>query len=376
MPAEVQTCPKCGAMITPNLSRCRQCGTFLHGVKLEGALFDGLLPEAFASSPGTGLMVIALFLYYALMVMFAGPDAALGLSPYALRQLGAVFSPAIIEGEYWRFATGMLGHAGIGHLIFNLYALTIVGPLVEDVYDRKKMLVIFIVGGILAMVASYVWSTEIRGQLLHTTIGASGGTSALIGACLIGARRRGSGGRDIAQVMTRWTAYMVLFGLAVQGIDNAAHIGGWLVGAGLAAIFPLGVNPTVTVNRVYSLVVLMLLGGLLASVIMMLTGLQGYGARLEADAYPRRFLFFTYAEGKTWDYSSQVLLSQRCQKTWSESLRDAGQVSEAIDICERAVRAHPHPQTYRALVDLHLRAGDRAAAEKRERVLARWPRRR
>ncbi len=372
MPAEVQTCPKCGAMITPNLVRCRQCKTFLHGVKLEGALFDGLLPEAFAGSPGTGLMVVTLFLYYALMVMFAGPDSALGLSPYALRQLGAVFSPAIIEGEYWRFATSMLGHAGIGHLIFNLYALTIVGPLVEEVYDRKKMLVVFIVGGVLAMAASYVWNTEIRGQILHTTIGASGGTSALIGACLIGARRRGSAGRDVAQVMTRWTAYMVLFGLAVQGIDNAAHIGGWLVGAGFAAVFPLGVNATVAVNRVYSLIVLALLGGLIASVVLMLTSLQGYGAQLEADVYPRRFLFFTYADGKAPDYSSQNLLLQRCGKTWSEALRAPSKQAEAIDVCERAVRAWPDPQTYRALVDLHLRAGNRPEAEKRQRVLDRW----
>ena len=360
-------------MITPNLVRCRQCGAFLHGTKLEGALFDGLLPEAFAQSPGTGLMVVALFVYYVLMVLFAGPESVLGMSTYALQQLGAVFSVGIIQGEYWRFGTGMLGHAGIAHLLFNLYALTIVGPLVEELFDRKKMLVIFIVGGVLSMVASHVWNAEIRGQILSTTIGASGGTSALIGACLIGARRRGSGGRDVAQIMTRWTAYMILFGLAVSGVDNAAHIGGWLIGAGFAAIMPLGLNPTVLLNRLYSVVILGFLGGLITCVALMLVHLNGYGAQLENDFGGRRFLFFTYAEGTQWKFSSQNLMLQKCEQKWTASARDEAVLPEAIDACERANRAWPYaPETFRALVDLHMRAGDRDEARRRERVLDRW----
>ncbi len=34
-------------------------------------------------------------------------------------------------GEYWRLFTAMLLHDGILHLLFNLYALYALGPLVE-----------------------------------------------------------------------------------------------------------------------------------------------------------------------------------------------------------------------------------------------------
>ncbi|MEL7368101.1 MAG: rhomboid family intramembrane serine protease [Myxococcota bacterium] len=356
MPFEVQTCPKCGAMITPNLARCRQCKTFLHGNRFEGALFERLLPEGLSQHPGTGLMVITLFAYYGLMIALAGVDSVLGLSPYAIRQLGGVTSLGVLQGEYWRFATGMMGHAGIVHLFFNLYVLTVVGPLVEEIFDRKKMMIIFIVGGVLAMVASFGVSTLVFGQINRTTIGASGGTCALLGACLIGARRRGAGAEHIVRTMTQWSAFMLLFGLAVPGVDNAAHIGGWLVGAGLAAAFPLGLNATFVLNQLYSAIIVTLLAGLAASAGFMVLDVQKYGATLEADAHGRRFLFFEYAEGKKPEYSSQMILAQKCRSQWQawSDGRETSARTKAIDICERARRAWPaQPNSYRALAILY-----------------------
>lgn len=363
-------------MITPQLVRCRQCKAYLHGVGIEGAVLDGIIPEAFQHAPGTFVMLVALFGYYALMVMFAGVDSVLGLSPYALRQLGATYSIGVIQGEYWRFATSMLGHAGIGHLFFNLYALTIVGPLIEEIYDRKKMLVIFIVGGVLSMAASYVWNVEIRGALIFQSVGASGGISALIGACLFGARRKGSGGQDVAQVMTRWSVYMLLIGFAGLGIDNVAHLSGWLVGAGLAMVLPFGVNATVTVNRIYSVAVFGLLAGLLVCVGFMLADVRAYGARLEADVYSRRFLFFTYHQGKPVAYSSQNLLLQKCEEAARTATDSAAERKETIEVCERAYRANlgPPQVTFAVagvLVGLHALDGNAAAAARYDRVLDR-----
>ena len=369
MPSNVQTCPKCGALITPNLSRCRRCGTFLHGMKIEGALFEGLLPESMSKAPGTGLMAAVLLLYFVMMVMLAGPESALGLSGYAVRQLGSIYSVAIYQGDYWRFCTAMLGHGGIVHLLFNLYALVVIGPLIEELYERKKMILIFVVGGTLSMVASHIWFAEIWGRAHHVSIGASGGTCALLGACLMGARRKGSEGRDVARTMASWTAYMLLFGLVVDNIDNAAHIAGWLVGAGLAWVFPMGLNPNVTTNRIYSALMLVILVGLTTSVGFMLNNLHGYGAQLAADRFPRRILFFEYAPGKPWKYSSQYLLVQRCDEAWKEARRDPGARADAIDLCERANRAWPYAAlTYVALDDLYTADGNVAAAERQRRA--------
>jgi hypothetical protein len=101
----VDTCPKCGALISPNLPRCRQCGTYLHGTKLEGFIFESLLPKGLAASPGTGIIFLFVILYYLLMGVLAGPVSLIAMTPYNLDQLGSTSPPGIFLGQYWRFFT-------------------------------------------------------------------------------------------------------------------------------------------------------------------------------------------------------------------------------------------------------------------------------
>ena len=134
----VKTCPSCGALITPQLSNCRQCDRYLHGTRLEGLVFQHLLPEALRASPGTGMLMLACVLYYLLMVLFARIEHALGFTSFTLAQMGSAWLPGILEGQYWRFVTSIFGHSDVVHIAFNLYALSIAGRLVEQAFDKKR----------------------------------------------------------------------------------------------------------------------------------------------------------------------------------------------------------------------------------------------
>lgn len=378
MTRQVDTCPKCGALISPNLARCRQCKHYLHGTQLEGALLEHLLPGKLAAAPGTGTFFLLIIGYYALMVMFAGIDSAPGFSPFSTKQLGSTWSLGIWEGQYWRFVTSVFGHTGLIHLAFNLYALTIVGPLIEELFDRKKMMLIFGLSGVLSMVTSHLVYTELLGHVFRGSIGASGAVSGLIGACFIGAKRRGSEGREVANAMLRWTAYMVIWGFAVSRIDNAAHAGGWLIGAGMAAVIPLGIARSVATQRTLSVVVLGLLALMITSVALMLINLRGYPASLDKDAYPRSLFLFEYAPGAQWEYSSQNSAIQDCQDSLQEVSEQGEVTDEHIYRCELALRAHPSPSgaLYLALITLHEARGNHQRVADLRRVVERLASRR
>lgn len=379
MKTPVDTCPKCGALVTPQLARCRQCQQYLHGTQIEGFLFEHLLPARLTAAPGTGVFFLVIILYYILTTVLGGFHQAAGFTPYTLIQLGSLFGPAIREGEYWRFGTSMLAHGDLVHLAFNLYALTIVGPLIEELFDRKRMMLIFLLSGLLSMATSYVFYEEILGRLVNS-VGASGAVSGLIGACLVGARRRGPEGRQVAQVMLRWTAYMAVFGFLVKGIDNAAHVGGWLVGAGLAAAMPLGIVQKRRTHMALSIGLLGLLAVLLASVGLMLTSVRGVPLSFERSASPGRLLFFTYRAPVDPRLSDELMAFHDCRDAVTarhtpDARRNPNADAKAVLQCRIASRAWPSPQAFQLLAAAHEKAGDPERASTAMRTAGRLARR-
>ena len=67
---------------------------------------------------------------------------------------------------------------------------------------------------------------------------ASGAAFGLLGALLAyGWRRGGFAGQQVRSVAIQWLVFALIYGFAVPGIDNAAHIGGAITGFGIAATF-------------------------------------------------------------------------------------------------------------------------------------------
>ncbi len=357
MAAEVRTCPDCGALIVPQLARCRRCGRYLHGTRLEAWLIEGALGGAMSHSPGTALLCLAIALYYVLMVVLAGPDSVLGFTSFSLTQLGATHGPSILRGEHWRFVTSVFGHHDLLHVSLNLWCLVAAGRAVEALYDRKKLVVLYVLAGVASMMVSHVWYVHVRGGPLVTVVsaGASGAVCGMIGAAWVGAWRQGPDGAELMRRMRSWSVLMLVWGFAVPGVNNAAHLGGFAVGAALARLTPLGLTSSVRRQWAMSLAMLACLGLVLAATATMLLRLRGQPAHLEHDVEPRAIFGAVYAEGAPVGDSDQLSLWGRCKRGW----QGKATLAEARRDCELNVLVNDHEAwSYLWLADVLDRGGE------------------
>jgi rhomboid protease GluP len=166
-------------------------------------------------------------------------------NPLVIDKLGAV--PFLMaNGEWWRFVTPMLVHAGGFHLLMNLYVLFMIGPAVEQRYGPVRFVIIYVLSGIGGSIASFAFSAP-----FILGVGASGAILGLIGAFMadLWQRRDQPSARVQMAGIYRWLGYIFGIGIALQIlaelgvdfflIDNYAHAGGLVMGAAVG--YGLGV---------------------------------------------------------------------------------------------------------------------------------------
>jgi membrane associated rhomboid family serine protease len=143
---------------------------------------------------------------------------------------------AVAGGEYWRLWTVTLVHADWLHLLFNMWALWIVGPLVERWYGPIRFLVFYLACAATGSVASFAFGGD------SPSVGASGAIFGMFGVLAAASWIHHPVDR-YARAVARQIGVLILinlaFGFASAGmIDNAAHIGGLLGGLWLGAVIP------------------------------------------------------------------------------------------------------------------------------------------
>lgn len=138
-------------------------------------------------------------------------------------------SPQILgvaDGEWYRLATAMFVHGSVFHVLFNVWALWLVGPLVESVAGRWRYLALYLTCGLAGATASYVFNDP-----RTLSVGASGAIFGLFGAVLVIQRRMG---RQATEVLALIGLNLVL-GFVIPNIDWRAHVGGLVAGLVLTA---------------------------------------------------------------------------------------------------------------------------------------------
>jgi len=161
--------------------------------------------------------------------------------PVALFRLGALYTPAVRDGDFWRIGSYALLHIGWLHLLFNAYALWILAPQLELTYGSNQTLGLFCATALAGGAASAAWSFYIAAERLAA--GASGGVLGLFGAtvALYLRVRKGLPG-PVRQGVMRAVAINLLINLVIAftaPVDNAAHLGGFLSGLLLGLVAPL-----------------------------------------------------------------------------------------------------------------------------------------
>jgi len=169
----------------------------------------------------------------------------------------ALYGPYVVRyKEYYRLITCAFLHGDILHLLFNSYALFVIGSQIENFMGKAKYIIIYFVSIIVASLFSILLTKGV-------SIGASGAIFGLMGALLyFGYHYRVYLGTVLKSQIIPLIIFNLLIGFISNAIDNYAHIGG-LIGGALATMW-LGVKYKSTkTEMVNGFVVLSILIGFL-----------------------------------------------------------------------------------------------------------------
>ena len=140
----------------------------------------------------------------------------------------SLFPVAVAGGQYYRLLTSAFMHYGIVHILFNMYALYVLGPPLERHLGRLRFLTLYLLSALGGSVVVYLFS-----GLNAATAGASGAIFGLFGATLVAARRLRL---DVRSLVVLIVINLVIT-FTVPGISWQGHIGGLVTGALVAAAY-------------------------------------------------------------------------------------------------------------------------------------------
>lgn len=148
----------------------------------------------------------------------------------SLMILGANSRYLVMNGEVWRLIACAFLHGSLIHLFVNMYSLWIIGSQVETYIGKIKYFIIYLLSALMGSLFSLVFLGD------GISIGASGAIFGLMGALLyFGYHYRLYLSNALTTQIIPIIVINLLLGFTMNGIDNAAHIGG-LIGGYLATM--------------------------------------------------------------------------------------------------------------------------------------------
>ncbi|KAF7814347.1 RHOMBOID-like protein 5 [Senna tora] len=155
----------------------------------------------------------------------------LGPSTRTLQHLGALQKELVVENnEGWRLITCMFLHAGVIHIVANMFSLLSIGIRLEQEFGFVRIGLVYMLAGFAGSLISILHLEATAKPTI--SVGASGALFGLLGAML-------------SELLTNWTIYenkcAALLTLVVISalnlslgflprVDNSAHVGGFISG--------------------------------------------------------------------------------------------------------------------------------------------------
>jgi membrane associated rhomboid family serine protease len=226
-------CPECMTS-TPVGMRCPECA------RQRTKVQSGVAIGARGDEPIATYILLALNVIVFLAEVLGGGGAASvegggdligdgGLCANAIDSAGGFCGNQPTEGgEVFRIVTGAFMHAGPLHLLLNMFALYVLGTLIEPIIGTARFVGIYFAALLAGSLGALLMSNP-----NEVTVGASGAIFGLMAAAFVIARHRG-----IDQLASQIGLFVVLnlvFTFSVPGISIGGHIGG-LIGGAVAAL--------------------------------------------------------------------------------------------------------------------------------------------
>jgi len=149
---------------------------------------------------------------------------------------GVCVSSLVWSGEVWRLLTATFLHGGWLHLLLNMYGLHLLGSALERAIGTWRFLVVYFVAGIFGFMASLIFL-----YFRTPTLGASGAIFGLMGGLIGYGMSRSRNAlefleQDLGRSLLGLAVVNIALGFGFPMINNAAHIGGLLMGLVLTQI--------------------------------------------------------------------------------------------------------------------------------------------
>lgn len=174
-----------------------------------------------------------------------------------------------VYDEYYRLLTSAFLHADLMHIVFNMWALYVTGPALEQWLGRSRFIGLYFISALGGSVLVYQLTPIDTG-----TLGASGAIFGLFGATLVLARK--------LNFDVKWIIGLIVINLVitfvVPSISWQGHVGGLVTGAAVGWAY--GYAPRAHRTLVHAAVVVGLLIVFAAAVWLrtssLLTGMYAY----------------------------------------------------------------------------------------------------
>lgn len=241
------SCNRCGRPVCPECMRSASVGQQCVDCVHQSA--QTVITPARTSRRRTGPLPVV---SYTLIAINVAVFVLQGLLPGLQQKLA--LAPVAVGGfgEYYRLVTSAFVHYGLLHILFNMYALYVLGPPLEEHLGRARFASLYGLSALGGSVLVYLLS-----PLNAATAGASGAIFGLFGATFVASKR--------LNLDVKWLIGLIAVNLVMSftfpGVSWEGHIGGLVTGAVVAAAYvyaPQGRRVLVQVGASVALLALFL----------------------------------------------------------------------------------------------------------------------
>ena len=222
-------CRSCGKLVGVNDRTCYNCGASNPGLWGYSKLVRNI-------SYGLDFVNVVIFgcaiLYILTLVIdlsgirMGGGLSILSPSVEALFSFGASGAvPVFSYGRWWTLLSAGWLHGGLLHIAFNMLWVRQLAPVTGQIYGVSRLVIIYTVSSAAGFLLSSLAGIPL-------TIGASAPLFGLFGALFWAGRKTGSSA--LGRQALVYAVILFAFGILMPGIDNFAHLGGFIGGLGAA----------------------------------------------------------------------------------------------------------------------------------------------
>lgn len=236
------SCQRCGRPICPDCMRQASVGFQCPECVSEGAR-SVRQPRTVAGGLAPGQVGAVSFVLIAINVVVFLGQLGTGGNNGTLTEWGAMLTgtwrgnegvilEGVDDGGWWRIVTSGFLHLGIMHILLNMYALYLFGPMLERMLGYARFIAMYATSLVTGSLFVYLFAEP--GTL---TAGASGAIFGLLGCTLVLFLKHGYDVRFLLGLLAINGVITVVFG----GISWQGHLGGFVAGVLSGAV--LGFAP-------------------------------------------------------------------------------------------------------------------------------------